>query len=208
MDIDDVTVVGIDVGATPKGFHAIALRGDRFVDKIATTEPSEIVAWCIQNNAKVVAVDAPCKWSQAGASRLAERELNKKGINCFATPSRNRALNHTFYKWMFNGERLYKDLEKYYHLFDGGKEKDLICIETFPHAIVCAIAGRVISAKPKAQVRRNALQVRRYDPDGLSNIDFVDAALCAVTADDFRIDNYNAYGDYAEGFIVVGKRKT
>jgi hypothetical protein len=42
------------------------------------------------------------------------------------------------------------------------------------------MAGRVVAAKPKSKVRRKALQDMGYDPGKLSNIDFVDAALCAL----------------------------
>ena len=44
-----------------------------------------------------------------------------------------------------------------------------------------------------------------YDHGNLPNIDFVDAALCAVAADEFRKGDYQPHGDRAEGFIVVPK---
>jgi predicted nuclease with RNAse H fold len=201
------TVVGIDVGGAHKGFHAVALRDRRFVDQITATDPTVIVAWCREHSAIVVAVDAPCEWSQAGLSRLTERELALLGkkINCFATPTRKNAENHTkgFYDWVFNGKRLYTHLRKNYPLFKGDPEKKPTCIETFPHAIVCAMAGRVIPAKPKAKVRRTALQDRGYDDRSLPNIDFVDAALCAVAANEFRMGNHQLFGNPQEGFIVV-----
>ena len=60
------------------------------------------------------------------------------------------------------------------------------CFETFPHAIVCAFAGKVVPAKPKKSERRKALRGRGYDDSPLSNIDSIDAALCAVTAEEFH----------------------
>ncbi len=201
------TVVGIDVGGERKGFHAVALRADTLVDKITATDPAAIVSWCLDLKATVVAVDAPCGWSQTGKSRQAESELELLGkqIFCFATPTRERAKSHSkgFYGWVFNGERLYQQLAKTYPLFNGERHKGPACIETFPHAIVCALAGRVVSAKPKARVRRKALQDRGYDISNLSNIDFVDAALCAVAANDFRMDNYQCFGNSEEGFIII-----
>jgi predicted nuclease with RNAse H fold len=90
------TVVGIDVGGKAKGFHAVALRNSDFVDKTETTDPAVIIAWCRKQGATVVAVDAPCGWSQAGKSRLAERSLNivNEPIHCFFPPMRNHALNN------------------------------------------------------------------------------------------------------------------
>lgn len=75
--------------------------------------------------------------------------------------------------------------------------------ETFPHAMVCALAGKVVAAKPKADTRRKLLRGRGYDISVLSNIDFVDAALCALTAEAFLNNHLQCFGDKQEGFIVV-----
>ena len=200
-----LTVVGIDVGGERKGFHAVALQHGTFVSKMTATDHAEIVTWSLGCQATVVAVDAPCGWSQAGSSRLAERELKMLGekIHCFSTPTRERALHHDFYKWVFNGEELYRGLVAHYPLFDGQWTEGQMCIETFPHAVMCAMAGRVVSSKPKATVRREALQKRGIDVRTLSNVNFVDAALCAVAAYEFRNGNYQLYGNSGEGFIVA-----
>jgi len=201
------TVVGIDVGGERKGFHAVALRGDTFVDKTTAADPAVIVAWCLDHKATVVSVDAPCGWSQTGSSRLAERKLqiSKKQIYCFSTPMREHAENHDkgFYDWVFNGERLYRLLVNDFPLFNGKRRKGQMSIETFPHAVVCAMEGRLVSAKFKVKVRRKVLQNKGYDISDLSNIDFVDAALCAVAADEFGKGNYQCFGNPGEGFIVV-----
>lgn len=65
------------------------------------------------------------------------------------------------------------------------------------------MAGQVVSAKPKAIVRRKALRKRGYDVITRSNVDFVDAALCALIAYEFRNSNYQLYGNSHEGFIVM-----
>ena len=200
-----LTVVGIDVGGVRKGFHAVALEDGTFVKKMTATDPAIIVTWCLDRKATVVAVDAPCGWSQAGSSRLAEQELKMLGekMHCFSTPMRERALHRDFYKWVFNGEELYRRLVAHYPLFDGQWSEGQMCIETFPHAVMCAMAGRVVSAKPKATVRREALRKRGYKVSSLPNVDFVDAALCAVAAYEFLNRNYQQYGNSGEGFIVV-----
>lgn len=200
-------VVGIDVGGEGKGFHAVALRRGAFVDKAKATDPAVIARWCVHHDAIVVAVDAPCKWSRAGSSRPAERALELSGekIHCFATPTRKCALDNgtRFYNWVFNGERLYRQLVNDYPLFDGERREGPVCIETLPHAIVCAMAGRVIPARPKGAVRRAALKRGGYDASGLPNIDFVDAALCAVAADEFRKGRFRPFGSSDEGIVVV-----
>lgn len=197
------TVVGIDVGGEKKGFHAVALVDGKFACRTAHRDPVAIVDWCLHHRAEMVGVDAPCKWSRSGSSRLAERELGNHGIHCFATPTESGALNRDFYKWVFNGQRLYLRLVNHYRLFNGERTRGRMCIETFPHAVVCAMAGKVVSARPKSRVRREALLNRCYDIDGLPNIDFVDAALCAVAAGEFGKGKCQCFGDPEEGIVVV-----
>ena len=201
----NATVVGIDVGGERKGFHAVALQNGTFVATLAHSDPAVIVSWCRQQKAVVVAVDAPCGWSYGGASRLAERSLAIGGnkISCLATPTRARANRSNFYKWVFNGERLYRQLAKHYVLFDGSRRVGPACFETFPHAVVCALAGRVVAARPKRETRRNALRQRGYDVGSLTNVDFVDAGLCAITAAAFLRGRVTLFGNKVEGFIVV-----
>lgn len=205
----DLTVVGIDVGGERKGFHAVALREGLFVVKIKSAEPSAIMDWCLDFPACVVAVDAPCMWSRTGSSRKAERELSMGGkiIQCFRTQTRERARELSestgFYGWMFNGERLYRQLSLHYPLFDGTSRGGWVVLETFPHAVVCALKGRVVAAKNKLADRREVLRASGYDISGLTNIDFVDAALCALTADAFLKGRGQCFGDKEEGFIVV-----
>jgi predicted nuclease with RNAse H fold len=203
----DQTVVGIDVGGKVKGFHAVALRDNAFVDKTSNINPAIIVDWCLAQGSAIVAVDAPCGWSQSGPLRSAKQELELQGskIYCFATPTRKRAENNEkgFYDWVFNGERLYCLLVKHYPLFKGERKDGSACFETFPQAVTCFMEGRIIPAKHKLTTRRQALKQKGYDISTLSNIDFVDAALCAVAADEFRKNNYRCFGNAQEGFIVV-----
>ena len=199
------TVVGIDVGGERKGFHAVALQGGIFAATLAASDPAVIASWCRQMKAAVVAVDAPCGWSDGGASRLAERSLAIGGnkISCFATPTRARANRSNFYQWVFNGARLYQQLAQHYTLFDGARRGSLTCVETFPHAVVCALAGWVVAARPKRETRRNALRQHGYDVGSLTNVDFVDAGLCAITAAAFVRGRVKLFGNKVEGFIVV-----
>ncbi len=207
MTLPVQTVVGIDVGGVGKGFHAVALRDGVFKTR-HSTQSAEIVAWCVDQEAKIIAVDAPSGWSQSGPSREAEKNLRIAGekIHCFSTPTKDRVHAHTkgFYDWVFNGKKLYQELISHsYPLFDGENRPGPLCFETFPHAIVCAIEGRVVKAKPKTLTRRAVLRKLDYDDSCLPNIDFVDAALCAIAAEKFRHGRVTRFGRQDEGFIVI-----
>ena len=197
-------VVGIDVGGPRKGFHAVALRDGAYLDTFASPEAPALAAWCIQVGARAVAIDAPCRWSRTGRARPAERALAAEGIHAFATPSLEAAEGRAFYGWMHNGAALYEVIERDFRLFDGDKAATgRVCCETFPQAVACALAGKVVSARHKTTVRRELLGEAGIVTQPLSNIDVVDAALCALTAQALLARRFKAYGDAGEGFIVV-----
>ena len=198
------TVIGIDVGGPGKGFHAVALHFGRFEAR-HFRQAKEAAEWSLAQDAEIVAIDAPCAWARSGGSRLSERSLQMDGatIQCFKTPERTSATGRDFYGWVFNGEKLYRSLLQHYRLFDGMRRPGKTVFETFPHLIACALAGRVIPAKPKATTRRRLLREQGYDDTPLANIDYVDAALCAVTAERFAQDRTIGFGTQDEGFILA-----
>jgi predicted nuclease with RNAse H fold len=200
----DRVVVGVDVGGKEKGFHAVALRGRAFIEKFATCEAKHVVEWCHSRQALAVGVDAPCKWSFNGKARPCESELARLGITTFATPSYPKAQSHPFYSWMLNGAELFHLFAAHYRLFDGRRlAQSCICFETFPQAIACAMAGKTLSARNKRVDRRRLLKKEGIANDFLTNIDEVDAALCALSAHYLLAGRFKAYGEPAEGFIVV-----
>ena len=197
-------VVGIDVGGPSKGFHAVALRDGVYLEKFAALDAQPMARWCHEINAQVIGIDAPCRWSTTGRARRAERELAAEGVYAFATPNREVAENRNFYRWMLNGAALYKLIETHYQLFDGRNTAlGRVCFETFPQAVACALAGKIVSAKQKRIVRRELLREARIDTTPLSNIDLIDAALCALAANHLLTGNIKIYGEATEGFIVV-----
>jgi predicted nuclease with RNAse H fold len=199
------TVVGVDVGGMKKGFHAVAIRGQKLL-KLATHDPAAIVERCRTLNAAIVGIDAPCSWSQTGQARPCERELASEGIHAFATPSQSIGESHKFYRWMHNGAGLYRLLTLNYKLFDGTHSlSSPVCFETFPQAVACALAGTIVSAKHKSKVRRRLLREAGLSVDSLTNIDMVDAALCALAAHHLMAGTIKTYGDAEEGLIVVPK---
>lgn len=207
MSADSVIVVGVDVGGPRKGFHAVALRGGDYWDKFESRQADRIAAWCRQMRARVVGIDAPCKWSPGGRAREAERALMRQKIWCFSTPTREAAVTHhtNHYGWMLAGEELYAVLSETHRLLDGrdGDMTGPIMFETFPQAAVCGLLGRVVSAKSKREVRLRLLQDHGIAVRELTNIDLIDAGLCALTARFVVAGATNRYGDEAGGYIVV-----
>jgi len=203
------TVVGIDVGGSRKGFHAVALTGGIYAKQISTTSIKELAHWCREDvKARVIAVDAPCRWSQDGRSRPAERQLMVKKIWCFSTPTREQAEVHprNHYGWMFQGEALFKALESTHTLCSalpvvGDKP---YCLETFPHAIASHLLEGRATASEKRRQRKALLQGAGIDTTHLKNIDLIDAALCAHVAHLVATGAACAsYGETATGLIIV-----
>jgi hypothetical protein len=132
------------------------------------------------------------------------------GIWCFSTPTKKIALQHStnHYAWMLNGETIYAELgRESFHSFNGANAlRRPICFETFPHAITCDLMGRVVEARDKRTMRRALLSKSEISCDSLANIDFTDAALCALTADYFARQHFRKHGDPLEGYIVVPLR--
>lgn len=204
-------VVGVDVGGERKGFHAVALRGCALLGRHSSSDAAELAQWCRSLGAGVIGVDAPCRWSADGRARPAERELMAEGIQCFASPSRERALQHpsNYYGWMLRGEALYRALEPSHPLASGlPSPGQHCCFETFPHAITCqlhrALGLEPAAASRKRLERRALLAWCGVACDQLSSIDWIDAALCALAADQAaRGGPCHVYGEATSGVLIV-----
>lgn len=197
-------VVGVDVGGPKKGFHAVALGEGQIFETCATLSAAEVVVWCRKLDASAIGIDAPCCWSRTGRARPCEHALAAEGLHAFATPSRAVGERHRFYRWMCNGAELYRLLTPHYQLFDGQHStSSRVCFETFPHAVACALAKRILPAKQKRTDRPRLLREAGVSLTSLTNIDQVDAALCALTAQYLRAGTFKSYGDAGEGYIVV-----
>jgi len=205
-------VIGIDVGGSRKGFHAVALTAGAYAGQLATTEVQELAHWCrAVIGGQLIAIDAPCRWSSDGRARPCERELNAAGIRCFASPSRQAALSHpsNYYGWMLQGEALYRQLETSHPLLAalppaGQPSSAPACFETFPHAITWQLRGGQASAAHKRSQRTELLRQAGINPAPLTSIDVIDAALCALAAHHLASGlPCRAYGEAGSGLIVV-----
>lgn len=205
---DVITAVGIDVGGEHKGFHAVAITGGGYLSHKAFKNVTDVLDWCRNTvHAKIIAVDAPCGWSHDGHSRPAERQLMQKGIWCFSTPTRAKAVGHpkNYYGWMLNGEKLFQALANDFPICRTLPTAGQICsFETFPHAITWHLRGGNADASQKRAQRRDLLVQAEIDLTQLTNIDLVDAALCALTACYAAIGRKcMAFGEPATGLIIV-----
>lgn len=201
---------GIDVGGPRKGFHAVALRGRRVIATLNATDPLAVAAWVRAVGAVAVAVDAPGRWSLTGRARPAERELARLGFRCFATPTEAAARAHPrgWYDWMLAGAALYAALAPTHPFYPVLGPDGATALETFPHAVAGTLAGRPPrTGEDKAAFRRAVLRAAGVDPAPLVGVDFVDAALCALTAQRLGLGRTTALGEAAEGHIVVPDRR-
>jgi len=199
------TFVGVDVGAARKGYHAVALRASRIHAKFHSSDAVAVARWCREQDARIVAVDAPCRWRIHGQpARAAERALAADRISCFSTPTVERARGHAFYTWMFAGQELYTALAAEFPLYNGTLADRARCaIESFPQAVACILAGENVSARDKLARRTALLHHAGLDVAALAGIDEIDATLCALAAQALAAGRHKAYGDPASGFIVV-----
>lgn len=201
-----VVVAGVDVGSPRNGFHAVAFRDGAYLDKFKSADAGAIADWCRATGAVAIGVDSPCGWNTGAGSRPAERALAKERISSFPTPTREIAGVHPKgnYSWMFAGEALYAALKEGHPLYAGEESVRLpASFETFPQAIACSLAGERVSAKEKRTVRRELLSRSGLEIEQLTNIDWLDAALCALTAAYFVNGDIRTYGERETGIIVV-----
>lgn len=207
------TVVGIDVGGARKGFHAVALVEGTCRDRLQTCSVRELVRWVREDiGAQVVAVDSPCRWRLGKSVRAAERELMKQGIRCFLTPTRREAMHNAtgYYEWMLRGMKLFRGLAKTHPLGNAGTSVGRRCsFETFPHAITWHLRGGDADATRKRRQRLALLRAHGVRVADLTNMDWIDAALCALAADIFAAgQRMRFYGDRRTGHIVVPAGET
>jgi len=185
--------IGIDVGGVKKGFHGVCIENNNIISKINNTDAAYLSFWCHELKPHSIAIDSPCGWSITGYSRKAERELkiNDQRIKCFCTPKRKYAIKSNFYGWVLNGRVLYSNLKKLGYL----------PIETYPHGICCTVGiDKKIS---KFNNRLNSLSYFSINMLNEKCIDFLDAALCSVTAKYFNMKKTIKFGNSREGFIYL-----
>ena len=204
------TCIGVDVGGARKGFHAVALHPDQSVEQFHSATDREVAAWCRTTSARLIAIDAPCRWRRPGEGvRAAELALVRSGIRCFWTPTRRAAASHPtgFFDWMLAGERLYRALAASHPLLGHqAQPSTCACFETYPHAATCRLAGRPLDVRRKRSDRLGVLAAAGIDGKGLRSQDAIDAAICAMVARAAAVGPVEALGDVADGLIHLPPR--
>jgi hypothetical protein len=79
-------------------------------------------------------------------------------------------------------------------------------METFPHGITTAYQQaqtKALALGNKTARRLHALTGMAYDTQHLANIDFIDAALCAIAADYCMANRISVYGCKQDGLIGI-----
>ena len=204
-------VAGIDVGGARKGFHAVLLEASRVVDQLNTSDPEALARWCLR--AERIAIDAPCGWALPGErSRLCERQLAVQGVHCFATPTREAALasRSNFYGWVLRGEALYQALQRF-GVPIARDEQALArrcSFESFPHGITVALSPQIeVKAAFKLEQRSALLERFGVSLSGLSSIDWIDAAVCALAGQHIaKGAEAEIYGEPEGGLLVLPGR--
>jgi hypothetical protein len=131
----------------------------------------------------------------------------EKGIWCFSTPTRAKAVGHptNHFGWMLRGEKLFRALNNDFPITRNLPAAGRTCsFETFPHAITWHLRGGNADASQKRTQRRALLAQAEINLTKLTNIDLVDAALCALTA--YRAATGReclSFGEPNTGLIIV-----
>lgn len=199
--------LGIDVGGQRKGYHVVALDGARrLVGDICNPKSSEDIANIIARvKPRLVAIDAPAGWAETGKSRSTERELARAGIQSFYTPTREQAARAgAFYAWVFSGEKVHEAARRTHSAYAGTGSIWGHSIEVFPNATVRLLSGqRPPVGVSKSAWRRQVLSGQGVAENELPNLDYVDAALCALTGLYALDGDYQAFGKPSEGLLIA-----
>jgi len=176
-----IVAVGIDVGLLDgKGLDLVALDASRrILSRVRHLRSLDQLTGIVESlSHDVVCIDSPSQWAEPGTRRPAERDLGRRGIHLYATPSEDYA--GPFHRWMQDGFSIYAALAPMYPRYTGGDVRGTAA-EYFPHASAVALSGRIGEFSDKVQFRRRLLAEKGVDESGLIGADQVDAALGALT---------------------------
>ncbi len=200
--------VGVDVSKA-RGLDLVFLdSGRRLLELPRRREDPETLSRMLETlRPGVVAIDSPSSWAVEGNSRLAERELMRRGIHIFFTPSLHDQW-FPFYDWMRVGHKVFAAANAAgYQLYRNGLSVKGCTIEVFPHATAVALKRSL----PPSGSRKRPWRVAILEANGVQTVnlhsqDEIDAALAALTGLLALKGEFAAVGDPVEGVIVVPGR--
>ena len=161
------TFVGVDPTAGRHPFTFAALDFDRHLIALAAGDVEDVLTFLDDNQAAVVAVNAPphpnhglvrrkLEMQNLAAGQLrgsdlrqAENELRERGISVSPTPSRPEICP----TWMQMGFDLYRRLEQAGFQQFSSEKVPQQWVETHPHAAFCALLGQLPLPKPTLEGR-------------------------------------------------------
>lgn len=203
--------LGIDVGELRNGLHLVLLDEQlKCTEVVRVHQVNRAVDFCRAHKPAIVAIDSPPAWGLQGNSRLAERQLRERGIQSFLTPNKNNIVKHEnpFYGWMRVGFSMFDQLDPLFPRYRADDPKGK-AIEVFPNASAIYIANLL---RPKTvsvvKWRRQVLAASGVEVERLTNLDFVDAGLAALTGLFALKGDYTPFGDPDEGVIVVPRKSS
>ncbi|MBI4524718.1 MAG: DUF429 domain-containing protein [Deltaproteobacteria bacterium] len=201
--------LGIDVSLS-RGLDLV-LMNERFeIKDVGNADLKELAHVIREWSPSIIAIDSPPKFRVEGKSRSAERELNRRGIKIFYTPSDSETCNRPFYGWMKVGHQCFQlASECGFEAFYGIGPIERRTIEVFPHASAvvlracCPPSGWQKKKSEKRQWRLRCLEALGIDAGRLGTVDQVDAALAALTGV-YALNNcFVSVGHPSEGVIVL-----
>ena len=169
MFFTEPSYLGIDPTAGRKPFAYAALDNQLHLTALGRGNLDEVLAFAAGQHQAIVAVCAPRRPSQGlmGRSevrdslsppprpgrwvnfRLVEYLLRQHRINCYKTPSDEKACPN----WMQMGFNLYKRLERMGYKPYPTQDAALQWLEVYPHASYCTLLGRVPLPKDSLEGR-------------------------------------------------------
>jgi predicted nuclease with RNAse H fold len=201
--------LGIDV-SLKRGLDCV-LMDERFqILGSKKIDPNELTQLILELSPNIIAIDSPPKFGVEGNSRWAERELNRRGIKIFYTPSNSAKCCDPYYAWMEVGHQCFKLASTCgFETFFGAGPLGKCAIEVFPHASAVVLSecrpprGWNKRVSDKRQWRLRPLETLGIHTAKLTTIDQVDAALAALTGI-YALGKRSVFvGRPSEGVIVL-----
>ncbi len=205
--------LGIGVSLS-HGLDLVVMNERLRIEDVRNADVKELAQVIRELNPSIIAIDSPPKFGVQGNSRSAERELNRRGIKIFYTPSDSEKCRRPFYAWMEVGQKCFKlASEGGFETFYGTGPMERRAIEVFPHASAVVLSrcrpprGWQKKKSDKRQWRSRPLEALGIDTGKLRTADQVDAALAALTGV-YALDNrFVPVGHPSEGVIVLPTEK-
>lgn len=184
--------LGVDVGATRKGFDIALIDDGRLLKLIGRLSCMQVIEQVETQRPTVVAIDSPRSCAPDGHTvRAGERQLAKEICGIRWTPDEKRVRENPYYAWVVQG----------LSLFDGLATLDVEVIEVFPTASWTRWQGQRGTRSRSAWTREGLATLDLQGVPARTNQDQRDAIAAAVTARQYTDGKTETLGE-----IVVPRR--